>query len=106
MIDLLLGMAPSMAGDRREQVLYLLTLGLLVFGTVLCLVALRVAVFDVLAVAIACVGMSAWLLSNSPGEGGTLWEVFHGNGVTLADLAAVPAGGLVAVLCWRRATRR
>ena len=107
MRELLLELLPSaLSGEPRDQLLYVLTLGLLGVGTVLCLVALRVAVLDVLAVGLACAGAAAWLLSNGPAEGGTLVEVLPGNGLTRADLAVLPAGVLVAVLCWRRVRHR
>ena len=56
-----------LSGDRRDQLLYVLALGLLGVGTLLCLAALKVRVLDVLAVAVACAGAVAWLLSNPPG---------------------------------------
>lgn len=94
---------PSLlSGDRRDQLLYLLALALLSIGTVMCLVALPVPSLDVLAVAVACAGAVAWLLSNAPGEGGTLLVVQPGNGLTVADLGALPAGLLVGHLSVRR----
>lgn len=97
---------PFLSGDRRDRLLYILALGLLGLGTVLCLVALRVVVLDVLAVAVACAGAVAWLLSNGPGEGWTLVEFQPGNGLTLADLLAVPTGVLVVFLAVRRVRPR
>ncbi len=91
-----------LSGDPRDQLLYVLAFGLLTSGTLLCLAALRMRVLDVLAVAVACAGAVAWLLSNAPGEGGTLVVVEQGNGLTLADLAALPAGLLVGYLSVRR----
>ncbi len=103
MKDFLVELVPStLSGDRRDQLLYLLTLAVLAAGTLLCVTALRVVVLDVAAVALASAGSAAWLLSNGPAEGGTLVEVQPGNGLVLADLAVVPAGLLVLVLCWRR----
>jgi hypothetical protein len=101
--DVLVELVPSwLSGDRREQLLYLLTLSLLAGGTLLCVAALRFPALDVLAAALASGGASAWLLSNEPAEGGTLLVVQPGNGVVLADLAVVPAAMLVIALCWRR----
>jgi hypothetical protein len=101
--ELLLELLPSwLVGDRRDQLLYVLALGLLATGTLLCMAALRIRVLDVLAVAVACAGAVAWLLSNTPGEGGTLVVVQPGNGLTFADLAALPAGVLVGYLAVRR----
>ena len=103
MTDLVVEVLPSLlAGDRRDQLLYVLALGLLAVGTLLAVLALRIRPLDVLAVGVACAGATAWLLSNTPGEGGTLVVVQPGNGVTLADLAALPAGLLVAYLAGRR----
>ena len=103
MTELVVELLPSwLSGDRRDQLLYVLALALLGVGTLLCLAALRIAVLDVLAVAVASAGAVAWLLSNTPGEGGTLVVVQPGNGLTLADLAALPAGVLVGYLAVRR----
>ncbi len=103
MTELLAELLPSsLSGGRRDQLLYVLALGLLGTGTLLCLAALRVRVLDVLSVAVACAGAVAWLLSNSPGEGSTLLVVLPGNGLTTADLAALPAGLLVGYLSVRR----
>ena len=103
MRDLLVEVLPSsLSGDRRDQLLYLLTFAVLGAGTLLCLVALRHVVLDVPAVALASAGAAAWLLSNGPAEGETLVVVQPGNGLVLADLAVLPAGLLVVVLCWRR----
>ena len=107
MKELIVEVLPSwLSGDRRDQLLYVLALGLLAVGTLLCLVALRVAVMDVVAVAVACAGAVAWLLSNAPGEGGTLVVLRPGNGLTWADLAVVPAGWLVGYLAVRRLRAR
>jgi hypothetical protein len=101
--DVLLHLIPwSVSGSSREERLYVLALALLLFGTGLSLVALLVRRLDATAIALASAGAAAWLLSNAPGEGSSLVEIFHGNGLTVADLAAVPAGMLVAVLCARR----
>lgn len=100
MIDLL---PWSLAGDDRAQQLYVLTLGVLSVGTLLCLAALRAAVLDVLAVGVACAGAAAWLLCNAPAEGRTLLVVLPGNGVTVADLAVLPVVVLGTHLAWRRA---
>ena len=107
MTDALVDLLPwSLSGDPRDQRLYVLALASLGVGTLMCLVALRVAVLDVLAVALAAAGGAAWLLSTAPREGRTLLVVFPGNGLTLADLAVVPAAVLVVVLCWRRVRGR
>ena len=75
MKELVVELLPEwLSGDRRDQLLYVLALGLLSLGTLLCLAALRIRVLDVLAVAVACAGAVAWLLSNAPDEGGTLVE--------------------------------
>ena len=95
-----------LSGDRRAQGLYVLALAGLGLGTLLCMAALRIAVLDVLAVALACGGAAAWLLSNGAGAGATLLVVLPGNGVTVADLAVLPAVGLVAFLSWRRVRGR
>jgi hypothetical protein len=102
--DLLLGVLPwSLIGPDRDQKLYVATLALLTVGSLLALVAVRLARLEVVAAAVAGGAVAAWLLSNGPGEGGTLLIVFPGNGLTLADLAAVPAAALVLVLSVRRA---
>ena len=92
----------SLSGDRRDQLLYVLAFLALAAGTLLCLLALRVAALDVLAVAVAAAGGAAWVLSNNPGEGDTLLVVLPGNGLTLADTAVLPAVFLVAYLGVRR----
>ncbi len=103
MKDLIVELLPaSLSGDRREQILYVLALGVLSAGTLLCVLALRVVALDVLAVAVAAAGAAAWVLSNNPGEGDTLLVVLPGNGLTLADLAVLPAVLLVGYLSVRR----
>ena len=105
MKELVVELLPSfLSGDRRDQLLYVLALTLLSAGTLLCVLALRVRTFDVAAVALAAGGAVAWLLANGAGEGGTLLVVQEGNGLTLADLAVVPAGLLVGYLSVRRLT--
>ena len=96
---------PGLSGDRRAQLLYVLALGVLVFGTFLCTVALRFPRLDVLGVALASAGAAAWLLSNTPGEGSTLLVLQPGNGLTAADLAVLPAAVLVLVLGVQRLRR-
>ena len=103
MSDLLVDLVPwSLSGEPRDQRLYALSLLCLGAGTLLCVAALRVVVLDVLAVALAGAGTAAWLLSTGPREGRVLLTVFPGNGLTLTDLAVLPAAGLVAFLIWRR----
>ena len=103
MRGLILELLPaSLSGDRRDQLLYVLALLALAAGTLLCLLALRVAALDVLAAAVAAAGGAAWVLSNNPGEGDTLLVVRPGNGLTLADTAVLPAVFLVAYLGVRR----
>ena len=102
MTDLVALLPWSVGGDLRAQRLYLVTLTLLALGTLLSLLALRWSRLDVLAVGTAGAGVGSWLLSSSPGEGRTLLVVLPGNGVTVADVAALPAVVLVAVLSWRR----
>ena len=103
MSDLLLGLGSwALVESRRDVLLYLLSLSSLLVGTALCVAALRHAVLDVVAVAVACGGAAAWLLSNGPGEGRTVVEVLPDNGLTVADLVALPAAALVVLLCWRR----
>ena len=92
----------SLTGDSRQQRLYVVALALLLSGTLLAALALRTRALDVLACAVASAGVVAWLLSSGPAEGPTLFVVLPGNGVTVADVAAVPASVLVAVLSWRR----
>lgn len=96
-------MSGLLAGDRAE-VLYALSFLLLGAGTALAVAALRRRSLDVLAVALAAAGATGWLLSNGVGEGAVLFEVLQGNGLTVADLLAVPALVLVVVLSWRRLT--
>lgn len=60
---------------------------------------------DGVAVALAIGGAAAWLLSNAPAEDVSLVEPFHGNGITVADLAVVAAAGLVLLLSARRLFR-
>ena len=92
----------ELSGTIKSQNLYALTLVVLVLGTVLCALALRLSRLDVLAVAVTSAGVAGWLLSNYPGEGSTLLLVAPGNGLTRADLAAAPATVLVLVLAYRR----
>jgi hypothetical protein len=92
----------SLDGDRREQLLYVLALAAVLAGTVLCLVATRVAALDVLAAAVAAGGAAAWLLANGPAEGAVLLEVLPDNGLTVADLVVVPSVLLVPWLAVRR----
>jgi hypothetical protein len=48
--ELVVELLPSwLSGDQRDQLLYVLALALLGFGTVLCLLAVRVPVLDVAA---------------------------------------------------------
>ena len=104
--DVLQAVLPwSLSGSPRDERIYVLALALLVVGTVLSLLAVVVPRLDAIAIALASGGAAAWLLGNAPGEGGSLLEVFHGNGITVADLLAIPAGGLVVVLCARRLLR-
>ena len=106
MTDVLLELLPwSLSGTTREQKLYVVTLSLLLAGSLLALLALRLERLDVLAVAVAGGGVVGWLLSTGPGEGATLLVVLPGNGLTVADLAAVPAVLLVVVLAGRRLSR-
>lgn len=103
MIDILLGALPwALSGSRRDQLLYVLALSVLVLGTALAALAVLVPRLDGVAVALASGGAAAWLLSNAPAEGVSLVEPFHGNGLTVADLAVLPAAGLVLLLSARR----
>lgn len=103
MSDALLDLLPaSLDGDRRDQALFALTLGVLAVGTLLCALALRFRRLDVAAVAVSSAGAAGWLLSNKPAEGATLLVVQPGNGLTAADLAVLPAALLVLLLCWQR----
>ena len=107
MTDLLVDLLPwSLSGDPRAQRLYVLALACLGVGTALSAVALRIRVLDVPAASLAAAGSAAWLLSTGPREGRTLLVVFPGNGLTLADLAVVPAAILVCILAWRRVRER
>lgn len=92
----------SLSGGLRAQRIYVASLSLLVIGTLLSLLALRWSRLDVLAVGAAGAGIGSWLLSSTPAEGRTLLVVLPGNGLTVADVAALPAMLLVAVLSWRR----
>lgn len=96
------GVALAVGFGSREDALFTLSLALLVVGTVAAAVALRQPRLDVVAAALAGAGVAAWLLSNTEEEGRTLLVVVPGNGVTEADLVAVPAVLLLGVLCWRR----
>ena len=96
----------TLTGDPRQQRLYLLSLVCLAAGTALCLVALRVAVLDVVAVGLVSAGAAAWLLSNGPAEGRSLVELLPGNGLTVADLGVLPAAALCLALCLRRLRTR
>lgn len=91
----------ALVAASREELLFALSLLVLLAGTGLWLLALRVPRLDALACSVAAAGAAAWLLSNSRHEGPTLLEVLPGNGFTAADVAAVPAGLAVAALCWR-----
>lgn len=106
MTDLLLEvLSCSLAGPVRDQKLCVVTLGLLILGSLLALLALPVERLDILAVAGG--GVAGWLLSSAPAEGGTVVVVLPGNGLTVADLAAAPAVLPVVVLAarpWRRST--
>ena len=88
--------------SSRASALYVLTLAAVLAGTALCAFALRRPRWDVLAAALAGTGAGAWLLSNGAGEGPLLVLVTTGNGLTAADLLAVPAGCLVGLLVLRR----
>lgn len=99
MIDALLEVLPwPLSGSSRDERIYVLALGLLALGTVLSLLAVALPRLDAVAVALASGGAAGWLLSNRPGEGASLIEVFQGIDITPADLLVV----LVAVLCARR----
>lgn len=96
---LLLDVLPwALSGEPRDPRLYVLSLGLLVLGAALALLALRL---ETTAVALAGAGVAAWLLTNRVAEGAALAEVRPGNGLTVADVAAVPVILLVAILWWR-----
>lgn len=89
----------------RADLLFALSLAVLLLGTALCALAWRRPKLDVLAAAAAAGGAVAWLLCNTPGEGPTLLRVLPGNGLTAADLLVVPAALAVPVLALRRALR-
>jgi hypothetical protein len=88
--------------DGRDEILYALSLLLLVAGTAVAVAALRVMWLDVPAAALGAGGAAAWVLSNGEAEGAVLFEPLQGNGLTVADLLALPVVVLVAILCWRR----
>ncbi|MDP9466313.1 MAG: hypothetical protein M3P31_03600 [Actinomycetota bacterium] len=107
MSELLLEVLPwGLAGSVREQRVYLVTLGVLVVGSALALVAVWFEQLDVLASLVTGAGAAGWLLSNAPAEGPTLLVLLPGNGLTTADLLAAPALALVGLLVGRRLRRR
>lgn len=55
--------------------------------------------------ALAAVGVTAWLLVNRPYEGVTLVVLFDGNGLTAADLLCGPAVVLGIVISARSVRR-
>ncbi len=80
----------------------LLVLGL---GTVLAYAGVSNRRWEVPGAALAGAGVVAWLLSNGTYEGAVLLDVFDGNGLTVADLLAIPAVLLLAQLSWRSVRR-
>lgn len=83
----------------------LVSLVLLVIGTVLAIVALRNRRWEVPAAAIAAAGLVGWTLTSSAYDGPVLFVVVGDNGVHLGDLLSLPALLLVAWLSWRGARR-
>ena len=95
-----MGLLPEAASTRA-----LLSLVLLVVGTVLAVVALRNRRWEVPAAAVASAGLVGWTLTSSDYDGPVLFVVVEGNGVHLGDLLSLPALLLVLWLCWRGVRR-
>lgn len=83
----------------------LVSLVLLVIGTVLAVIALRNRRWEVPAAATASAGLVGWTLTSSAYDGPVLFVVVGDNGVHLGDLLSLPALLLVAWLSWRGARR-
>lgn len=95
-----MGLLPEAAGTRA-----LLSLVLLVIGTVLAVLALRNRRWDAPASALATAGVVGWVLTGESYDGPVLFVVIEGNGLHMGDLLAVPAFLLVVWLAWRGARR-
>lgn len=83
----------------------LLSLLLLLAGTLLAMHALTHRRWEVLGATLAAAGIAAWTLTNRPYEGAVLLIPFEGNGITAADLLCLPGAVALAVLCWRSVRR-
>lgn len=83
----------------------LLSLVLLVVGTLLSMHALTSRRWEVLGAALVAAGIAGWTLTNTPYEGAVLFIPFDGNGVTAADLLCLPGLAALAALCWRSVRR-
>lgn len=83
----------------------LVSLVLLVLGTVLAVVALRSRRWEVPAAAVASAGLVGWTLTSGSYDGPVLFVVVEGNGLHLGDLLSVPALLLVLWLSWRGVRR-
>lgn len=96
----------GLTGSAREQGLFVLSLLLLVLGTAALVMAVRHPRARVVAAATGAAGIVGWLLCNGAREGRTLLLVLPGNGVTAADLLALPATVLLGVVVLRDARNR
>jgi hypothetical protein len=83
----------------------LISLVLLVAGTVLAVVALRHLRWEVPGAVVATAGGVGWTLTSSAYDGPVLFVVVGSVGLHAGDLLSVPAGLLVLWLCWRGARR-
>lgn len=85
--------------QRGNGLLLVVLLGL-ALGTVLCVFALsgERSWLRVPASALAASAAVAWLILDKRVEGAVLLRVARGHGLTVADLVALPALGLVALL--------
>lgn len=95
-----MGLLPADADTRA-----LISLALLVVGTVLAVVALRRRRWEVPAAAVATAGVVGWLFTASAYDGPSLAVVVDGRGISLGDLLSLPAFLLVLWLSYRGAKR-
>ena len=91
-----MGLLPEAASTRA-----LLSLVLLVAGTVLAVAALRNPRWEVPAATVATAGVVGWTLTSSAYDGPVLFVVVGTVGLHAGDLLSVPAALLVLWLCWR-----
>ncbi len=94
-----MGLLPDAAGEQA-----LVSLGLLLLGTVLAVYALRERRWEVPAVAVATAGVVGWYITGANASA-VLLVVVKGKGLHVGDLLVVPAAVLVLWLSLRGARR-